>query len=182
MLKRSVKPFAVLLLPLAVMAACSPATSGAASSGATAEKSSAERHPESGLRVIPLTVSSGGKTHSFNVEFAESPEQQAKGLMFRREMGSDEGMIFPFNPPRPASFWMKNTVIPLDIIFIGTDHRILNIEADAAPYSESPRLSRGKAAAVLELNGGRAAELGLGPGDKVTFQLPKRLAPVSASE
>lgn len=171
-----------LLLPLAAIGACSPVGSGTASSRSATDAASAVRHPESGLQVIPLTVSSGGKEHVFQVEVAESPSEQSKGLMFRRSMGDSEGMIFPFDPPREASFWMKNTVIPLDIIFIGADHRILNIEAQAVPYSESPRISRGKAAVVLELNGGRAAELGIVAGDKVTFQSAKRLAPVSAAE
>lgn len=169
---------AAMLLPLAAIAACSPGVSGAASSSQNA----GPRHPESGLAVIPLTVKSHGKAHAFKVEVAESRIEQAKGLMFRRSMGADEGMLFPFEPPREASFWMKNTVIPLDIIFIGADHRILNIEAEAVPYSETPRVSRGKAAAVLELNGGQAAQLGIGPGDKVEFQSAKQLAPMAAAE
>jgi uncharacterized membrane protein (UPF0127 family) len=89
--------------------------------------------------------------------------------MFRTEMGADEGMIFPMDPPRDAAFWMKNTVIPLDIIFIGTDRRILNVAANTVPYSESPVISAGVTSAVLELNAGRAAELGIGPGDTVTW-------------
>jgi uncharacterized membrane protein (UPF0127 family) len=120
--------------------------------------------------VIPLTVTdAGGKAHKFRVEVAATEEDQAKGLMFRKAMGADEGMIFPRNPPDFASFWMHNTVIPLDIIFIGTDHRVINISADAVPYSENPRPSMGLALAVLELNGGRAAQLGIGPGAKVDW-------------
>lgn len=128
-----------------------------------------ETHSESGLRVIPLTIRSEGGVHRFRVEVAASRLDQAKGLMFRTQMGPDEGMLFPFAEPREASFWMKNTVIPLDIVFIGTDRRILNIEAEAVPYSEEHRHSDGVAAAVLELNGGRAAELGIEPGDKVEW-------------
>jgi uncharacterized membrane protein (UPF0127 family) len=95
--------------------------------------------------------------------------EQAKGLMFRTQMGAGEGMIFPMVPPRLASFWMKNTVIPLDIIFIGADRRILNVAANAVPYSETPIPSWGKAGAVLELNGGRAAALGIVAGDRVDW-------------
>jgi uncharacterized membrane protein (UPF0127 family) len=126
-------------------------------------------HPVSGLTVVPLTVRSQGKTHRFRVEVARTPAEQAKGLMFRAEMGPNEGMIFPTDPPRRASFWMRNTVIPLDIIFIGADHRIINIAANAVPYDETPLPSAGPAIGVLELIGGRAAELGIAPGDKVEW-------------
>ncbi|MBM3595535.1 MAG: DUF192 domain-containing protein, partial [Alphaproteobacteria bacterium] len=94
---------------------------------------------------------------------------QAKGLMFRTEMGADEAMLFPLAPPRRASFWMKNTAIPLDIIFIGRNRRLLNIAANTVPYSEAPIESEGEAAAVLELNAGRAAQLGIAPGDRVRW-------------
>ena len=106
---------------------------------------------------------------AFRVELARSPQEQSKGLMFRTELGPDEGMIFPFDPPRGASFWMRNTVIPLDLIFVGVDGRISNIAANAIPYDESPLNSIGLAKAVLELRGGRAAELGIVPGDKVEW-------------
>lgn len=132
-------------------------------------------HPESGLTVVPLTIRSGSKTHEFRVEVARTEAEQAKGLMFRARMGPDEGMIFPEDPPRRAAFWMKNTVIPLDIIFVGTDHRILNIAANAVPYDETPLPAAGMAIGVLELNGGRAAELGIKPGDKVEWKEPKTL-------
>jgi uncharacterized membrane protein (UPF0127 family) len=149
-----------------VLASCSSQPGGAAPASPSFELAV---HPESGLAVIPLTVSHGDKTFSFRVEVASTPAQQARGLMFRQRMGANEGMIFPFNPPRGAAFWMKNTVIPLDIIFIGTDHKILNIAANAVPYSEQPLPSAGTAAAVLELNGGRTAELGIVAGDKVDW-------------
>ncbi len=156
-------------LALLALAACSPTPSDAAASGAPTPAASQAVHPESGLPVVPLTVSSGSETHAFRVEVASSRMEQAKGLMFRTRMGADEGMLFPMDPPRTASFWMRNTVIPLDIIFIGADRRILNIEADAVPYSEDQRRSAGQAAAVLELNGGRAAALGIVAGDKVDW-------------
>ena len=89
--------------------------------------------------------------------------------MFRTAMGADEGMIFPMDPPRGASFWMRNTVLPLDIVFIGTDGRISNIAANAVPYDQTPLSSVGLVKGVLELNGGRAAELGIVPGDKVEW-------------
>ncbi|KPL69438.1 hypothetical protein SZ64_15780 [Erythrobacter sp. SG61-1L] len=152
---------------LASLAACSP--QDRASAAGTAPMAQPSRHPESGLPVIPLTVTQNGKTHRFMVEVAASEEEQAKGLMFRKQMGADEGMIFPRRPPDVPSFWMRNTVIPLDIIFIGTDGKVLNIAANAVPYSLDSRPSVGVAKAVLELNGGRAAELGIGPGAKVEW-------------
>ena len=155
-----------------VLAACSPAVGTGAHGAAPAAAATAAQeavHPESGLAVVPLTVSHGGKTHKFRVELARSSQEQAKGLMFRTAMGANEGMLFPFDPPRDASFWMKNTVIPLDIIFIGTDGKVLNISANAAHYSLEPRSSEGVTKAVLELNGGRAAELGIAPGTRVEW-------------
>jgi len=157
---------AALFAVLAALAACSPM---AADAGQQAAAATPARHPVSGLEVIPLTIVSANGRHAFRVEVARSDAEWSKGLMFRTAMGADEGMVFVDRPPQPASFWMKNTVIPLDIVFIGTDRRILNIAADAEPYSLSPRSSQGVASAVLELNGGRAAQLGVAPGDRVEW-------------
>ncbi len=148
------------------LVACSPGAGDAAPQSSQAEPAV---HPVSGLTVIPLKVTSGGKVHNFRVELARTSQEQAKGLMFRTEMGADEGMIFPFDPPRRASFWMRNTVIPLDLIFIAPDGRISNIAANAVPYDETPLSSLGDAIAVLELNGGRAVQLGIKPGDRVEW-------------
>lgn len=78
-------------------------------------------------------------------------------------------MVFPLNPPRAASFWMKDTLIPLDIIFVRSDGRIANIEANTVPLSLEPVTSAGEVMAVLEIAGGRAAELGISAGDKVEW-------------
>lgn len=153
----------VLTLLAAALAACSPGTGGAAPTAAKVV------HPESGLEVIPLTVTSASGVHEFKVEVAASMVAQAKGLMFRTKLGPDEGMIFPMDPPRGASFWMRNTVISLDLIFVSPDGRISNIAANAVPYDETPLLSVGKVKGVLEIPGGRAAELGIAPGDKVAW-------------
>lgn len=161
------RSFLVSALALAALAACSP-NSGEASAQST-QASAPAVHPVSGLPVIPLKVMRGGKTLNFRVELASSVQEQAKGLMFRTQMGPDEGMIFPFDPPRGASFWMRNTVIPLDLIFVAPDGRILNIAANAVPYDEKPLLSDGPVKAVLELAGGRAAQLGIVPGDRVEW-------------
>ena len=153
-----------ILLALALtLAACkAPAPEPAATQAAAATV-----HPASGLRVIPLTVTHNGKPHSFKTELAQTPAEQAKGLMFRTALGPNEAMLFPFDPPKQASFWMRNTVIPLDLLFIAPDGRVTNIAASAKPYDESKLKSDGVVQAVLEIPGGRAKELGLAAGDVV---------------
>ena len=148
------------------LAACTP------QNGAEplAQESSDAVHPISGLVVVPLTVTSGEVKHDFAVEVARTGQEQAQGLMHRTELGPNEGMIFPRSAARPASFWMKNTVISLDIIFVGADGKILNIGANAVPLSLDPVESVGPAALVFEIPGGRAAELGIKPGDLVEWQ------------
>lgn len=157
---------AVIGLLGAVMA-CSPMADAGGKTQAPAAAPTV--HAVSGLPVIPVTLTGAKGSHVVRAEVARTAAEQARGLMFRPEMGADEGMIFIRQPPDVASFWMRNTVIPLDIIYIGTDHRILNISANAVPYDLTPRPSLGIAAAVLELNGGRAAQLGIRPGDKVDW-------------
>ncbi|WP_234026329.1 DUF192 domain-containing protein [Qipengyuania thermophila] len=129
----------------------------------------ASRHPLSGLEVVPLTVTSATGTHRFRVEVARTPAQQQRGLMERTSLAPDEGMIFPYNPPAMQSFWMRNTPLSLDIIFIGPDGRIINIAAQTQPLSDTPVLSDAPASLVLEIRGGRAAELGIRPGDRVEW-------------
>ena len=120
--------------------------------------------------MVPLDIlTAAGQTHAFKVEVARSESEQARGLMFRDKLAPDGGMIFPMNPPRPASFWMKNTVTPLDLIFIRPDGTIARISAEAVPYSLEPIDSGEPVSAVLELAGGRAAELGISEGDKVRW-------------
>jgi uncharacterized protein len=162
------------VMALGVVAACSPGEGATASVQAPAAAAVAEnaRHPVSGLEVIDLVVERGAKKLPFKVELAASPAAQSKGLMFRTELGDNEGMLFPSAAPEPRSFWMKNVPIPLDIIFIGTDGRITNIE-DAVPYSLDSVPSAGFASAVLELRAGRAKELGIVPGDRVVYTLPE---------
>lgn len=154
------------------LVACSPGESAKASAQASSSTPARTtvRHPVSGLEVIDLVVERGSKRLPFRVELAASPQAQARGLMFRTELGDDEGMLFPSQVPEPRSFWMKNTPLSLDIIFVGTDGRITNIAAGTTPYSLEPVQSSGFTIAVLELRAGRAAELGIVPGDKVIWQ------------
>ena len=154
-----------LLLPLLLLA-CSP-QAAEQSPAAAAQQPSV--HPVSGLQVIPLTITSLGKTHAFRVELARTPQEQSRGLMFRTEMGANEGMLFPYDPPQVLSFWMKNTVLSLDLIFIGPDRRVINVAANAVPYSEATIRSDAPGIAVLELNAGRARELNIVAGATVDW-------------
>ena len=124
-----------------------------------------------GLQQAPLTVTTAdGEVHNFTVELALTPAEQQRGMMDRQSLAPDRGMLFVYERPEYRSFWMKNTYIPLDIIYIGGDGRILSIEADTIPLSIEPYPSLDPALLVLELAGGRAAELGIEPGDVVTWQ------------
>jgi uncharacterized membrane protein (UPF0127 family) len=122
-----------------------------------------------GLEQVPLSIESSGKIHRFIVEIAETGEQQAQGLMFRKSLAPDRGMVFPRDPPGDASFWMKNTLIPLDIIFIRPDGTIARIAENTVPMSLDPVPSLEPVGAVLEIAGGRSAELGIRAGDKVRW-------------
>jgi len=132
---------------------------------ASAAASSSAR-AEGGLEPLTITTSSG--VHAFQVEIAKDEASREKGLMFRRYMPADRGMLFEFERSEPVAFWMKNTYIPLDMIFIARDGRVTHIAANAEPLSEAIVPSGGPCVAVLELNGGGAAQIGLEPGDKVT--------------
>ena len=145
---------------VALLAACSP-------TAPKAEKATAQTTQQ--LTLLPLTISTAKDTHRFTVEAALTQQQQAQGLMFRKSLDPDGGMLFPMNPPRTASFWMKNTLIPLDMLFIRTDGTIAFIAANTTPYSRDPVSAGVPVAAVLELRGGRAAELGIAQGDRVAW-------------
>lgn len=161
-----IRCFSAAVLALSI-GACSPQ---AAEADRPAAPVVAATHPVSGLAVIPITITTTRGTHIIQAEVARTPAEQARGLMFRTTMAADEGMLFPYeDDPHILGFWMRNTVLPLDIIFITPDRRVLNIAANAVPYSEASLRSTGVAAAVLELNGGRAAELGIAPGDKLDW-------------
>lgn len=116
-----------------------------------------------------MTIETSKGPHRFIVEVAETPEQQAQGLAFRQSLEANHGMIFPRDPPGDASFWMKDTLIPLDLIFIRTDGTIARVAENAVPLSLEPIPSLEPVSAVLEIAGGRAAELGIKPGDKVSW-------------
>ncbi len=133
-----------------------------AASGVRAEPTAAQSLPTE-----PLAIETAdGTLHHFTVEIAATPAEQQIGLMFRKEMAPDHGMLFEFAMPRKARFWMKNTYLPLDLLFIRSNGRIANI-ARGEPLTLDGIESRGRVAAVLELNAGTAARLGIATGDLV---------------
>ncbi len=119
----------------------------------------------------PLEITTKSGVHVFAVEMASTPEEQAKGLMFRRHLPEGQGMLFDFHREQPTSFWMKNTYIPLDMIFIRGDGRILRIAENTVPLSEALVTSGGPVRAVLEVNAGTARKLGIAPGDRVAHPI-----------
>jgi uncharacterized protein len=115
-------------------------------------------------------VTANGK-HNFSVEVATTPEEQAKGLMFRRELPDGQGMIFDFTTDQEVAFWMENTFISLDLIFINADGRIRRIAEKAEPMSKTTIRSGGPVRAVLEVIGGTAGKLGIKEGDRVVHPI-----------
>ena len=123
------------------------------------------------LPTQPLTILTDGGPRKFTVEVAQTPEQRELGLMFRRSMPLDAGMIFDFKEPTPAEMWMENTLIPLDMLFVDEHGRIVNIHERAVPQSTDKIAAAAPVRAVIELNGGVAKVLGIKPGDRVEFPL-----------
>jgi len=116
-------------------------------------------------------VGADGRHHPFSVELASSPAQLSQGLMFRRSLAIDSGMLFDFGSPRQVAMWMKNTLIPLDMLFMDRDGRVIFIEEFAVPGTLQPRGPSDPVRAVLEVAGGTARRLGLKPGDRVEHPL-----------
>jgi len=125
----------------------------------------------------PLTIVSESGMHEFSVERAITLDQQARGMMFRETMGPETGMIFEFDEPKVATIWMKNTSIPLDILFVRSNGKILKIEHMAQPYKLRSASSEAVVAAVLELQGGRSRDLGIMPGDLIKHEFFGTAAP-----
>ncbi len=126
--------------------------------------------PSIGLGHQKLTIITDTGRHRYSVETAATPTQQECGLMFRRTMASNAGMIFPSHEARLMSFWMENTYLPLDIIFVGADGRVVNVAANAVPLSRDLLDSKGLATTVVELNAGQAEHIRLKPGDRIQLQ------------
>jgi uncharacterized membrane protein (UPF0127 family) len=131
----------------------------------------AEDGPVSFGRSRLSLVASDGQSYPIVVEVARTPEQLSHGLMFRRALPNGSGMLFDFGAPRPVQMWMKNTLIPLDMLFIDAHGRVVSIDEDAAPGTLTPRGPASPVLAVLELPAGTARRLQIHPGDRVINEM-----------
>lgn len=150
-----------LALPLLLLiAACSPSAS-------TENTLSGE---SAAAPTIPLVVTlASGRTLRFDMELARTAQEQQQGLMDRDMVAENGGMVFPMIPPRTASFWMQDTRVPLDMLFVGTDGKILFLAAERQPFDRTPVSAGVPVSGVVELRGGRAKELGIAEGDRVQW-------------
>ena len=123
------------------------------------------------FQTAPLTIVTAYGPQKFTVELAATPAQMEQGLMFRRSLAPDAGMLFDYQAPSMAMMWMKNTLIPLDMLFVDAEGRIVNIHERAVPGSLATINAAAPVRAVIELNGGTAARLGIRPGDRVMFPI-----------
>ncbi len=151
------------LFCLALPVLCANALTGAARAQSAAQAPAATTEP------LEIITASGA--HDFAIEVMRTDEERARGLMFRRFMPADRGMLFDFKTEQPVLMWMKNTYIPLDMIFIARNGIVTHVAANAEPMSERTISSGPPAYAVLEVNAGVAAKIGLKPGDKVQHPL-----------
>jgi uncharacterized protein len=133
--------------------------------GAAAQTPITRAQPQ--LRMEPLDITTSKGVYHFKVEIADNDKTREAGEMFRKSVAPDRGMLFDFKRPQLVAFWMHNTLIPLDIIYIGADGHIVSIAHDAQPMDDTPIRSGGEVLGVLELAGGRAAQIDAEPGDRV---------------
>jgi uncharacterized membrane protein (UPF0127 family) len=150
-----------MLAAMACAAACLPAMPVVARTKAAPAALSLQR--------VPLSIATARGVRNFTVELARTDAEQARGLMFRTKVAKGTGMLFPMPSPREAGFWMKNTLIPLDMIFIRADGTIARIAANTVPQSLDVVDSGEPVVAVLELAGGAAAAAGIAANDRVSW-------------
>ncbi|HRF09987.1 MAG TPA: DUF192 domain-containing protein [Xanthobacteraceae bacterium] len=131
----------------------------------------AQNAPQPKLPLEPLEILTKTGIRVFQVEFVQTEEQRRIGLMFRQELPDGEGMLFDFARPQPVAMWMRNTIVPLDMIFIRADGTIANIAKNTTPYSEQTIYSEGYVKGVLEVVAGTADRYGIAPGDKVSHRI-----------
>jgi len=118
-----------------------------------------------------LVIVTGGREIKFDIEMATTEAERERGLMYRKELGPYQGMLFDFYRDMPVSFWMKNTLIPLDMVFIAADGTVKHVHSNAVPMSTDTIPSEFPVRGVLEINGGSARLLGIKPGDKVKHEI-----------
>ena len=135
-----------------------------------ASAADADREPLDRLPTAELTVESGGRSHPFKVWIAATEPRRNQGLMFVPKLPAARGMLFLFDGPQVATFWMKNTLIPLDLLFIAPDGRVIRIAENAVPHSEATIDSMGVVLGVLEVAGGTSRRLGFRAGDRVRYE------------
>ena len=123
-----------------------------------------------------LTLHTATGDHAFQIELVDTPEGRSKGLMFVQDLADDAGMLFDFKEEREVSFWMRNTFIPLDMIFVGADGVVKTIHVNARPHDVTSIPSEVPVQFVLEIPGGRSVEIGLKPGDTMEHALVGKAA------
>lgn len=131
----------------------------------------ADAPPPMTFRETALVIETRSGAHPFTVEVAETPEQRERGLMFRETMAADRGMIFDYHRDVAISMWMKNTILPLDMVFISVDGTVFDVVKGAVPYSLDIIESGGMVRAVLEVNAGIVDRLDIRRGDKVRHEI-----------
>jgi uncharacterized membrane protein (UPF0127 family) len=124
---------------------------------------------DDGLPHGKLVIDTGKSQLIFDVEIADDEIERAAGLMYRQSLADHQGMLFVYPSPRPVSFWMKNTVLSLDMLFIAQDGTVVSIAKNAVPLSEAPIPSEAAVTAVLEINGGLSDKYQIAPGAKVSL-------------
>jgi len=165
---------AVLVLIAAADPACRGSTSGASEPAPSgpAVPAPAEREAPPRLGTLAIFENPDGTRASFRVEIAATPEQRERGLMFRRELEADRGMVFVFPQEEVQTFWMKNTYIPLDMIFLASDGRVVGIVENARPLTLDPRTVEAAAGMVVEIPAFGARRAGIRPGSRARFDPP----------
>ena len=158
---------AVILLALSVAAPAGLFVTAARAADEASAGEPLQRFPRT-----TATVRTAHGTHAFRAWVANTQERRAQGLMYLRQLDADQAMYFPLGPPQWASFWMKNTYVSLDLLFIAADGRVVNIAERATPLSLEPIPASAPVVAVLEVVAGTAARLGIAPGDRVVLARP----------
>lgn len=170
--RRSLVLAAVLLGASLGASACTAREGAAATPAAAGKVDINATHATSPDFVIePLWIETATGRLDYRVEIADDDAERQHGLMYRTSMPDMHGMLFIFPQAKPQAFWMRNTYMPLDIIYIGEDGRVVSIAANARPFDETSLPSEGPAIGVLEIYGGKAAELGIKPGDRVHHRM-----------